>query len=250
MLGLCSVTFRDKKPEEIIGLVKSAGLEVIEWASDSHVPEDDFLNAEKISKMMDEANLKTSSYGTYYKLGTFSNFENILRVAKIIGASTIRVWAGEESSINTSIEKREKIVEDAKRIGKLAEKEGINIGIEYHLNTLTDSPESAEQLMLEINLKNVLLYWQPAESLSVKERIESIPKLAPWIVNVHVFHWQDYNNRYPLEQGYEEWKQYIERIEKKSLQNINYLLEFVPGEDQVKGFRESSKTLKMLVEEK
>src|SRR5699024_5872112 len=158
-----------------------------------------------------------------------------------------RIWAVKESSINTSQASREKIIEDAKRISKLASKENLLIGLEYHLNTLTDTPESAIQLMKEINLSNMLLYWQPAENLSIQERLESIPKLAPWIINIHIFHWENYNKRFPLADGFDEWKKYIEEIEKNSPHELNYLLEFVPEEDQIKGFFESTETLKQLV---
>lgn len=246
MIGLCSVTFRNKSPEEIVKLVKDEGLEVIEWASDSHIPANDTIQAKKIAKLMKSEKITTSSYGTYYQLGSFEDFNSLIKIAKIIGASTIRVWAGEQSSADSTNDYRKKIVEDAKRIGYLAKKANIKIGIEYHLNTLTDTPASAEQLMNEINLTNVLLYWQPSENLSVKERIESLSRLAPWIVNVHIFHWEDYNNRYPLEKGFEEWKQYIQMIDQLSPHNPNYLLEFVPG-DQVQGYIESSDTLKEII---
>lgn len=247
MLGLCSVTFRDKSPKEIIKLVKDAGLETIEWASDPHVPETNTNITKEIALEMNQANLKTSSYGTYYRLGTFENFQPYIETAKILNAPVIRIWAGKESSINTSQASREKIIEDAKRISKLASKENLIIGLEYHLNTLTDTPESAIQLMKEINLSNMLLYWQPAENLSIQERLESIPKLAPWIINIHIFHWENYNKRFPLADGFDEWKKYIEKIEKNSPHELNYLLEFVPEEDQIKGFFESTETLKQLV---
>lgn len=60
----------------------------------------------------------------------------------------------------TDDEYRKEIVEDAQRIGALVEKENIRITLEYHSDTLTDPPQSAQQLMEEkINLQNVILYW-------------------------------------------------------------------------------------------
>ena len=145
----------------------------------------------------------------------------------------------------TDDEYRKEIVEDAQRIGALVEKENIRITLEYHSDTLTDTPQSAQQLMEEINLQNVLLYWQPAESLSVEQRIESLPNLAPWITNVHIFHWEDFYNRFPLADGFEEWKQYLAIIDKEALHNHHYLLEFVP-DDEAKAFYESTETLKKI----
>jgi len=247
MIGLCSVTFCDKKIEEIIRLAKEAELEVIEWGSDNHVPETDIDHANNVADMMEKANLQTSSYGTYYLLGSFADFEPYIKVAKILGASLIRVWAGDTGSKETDGATRKHIVKDAKRIGDLANAEGLKVTIEYHKDTLTDTPASAEKLMREINTPHVLLYWQPAESLSVKERIDSLPKLAPWITNVHVFHWEDFYNRFPLADGYDEWERYIEIITDESPQENNFLLEFVPGEDQVQGFYDNAETLKKLI---
>ena len=74
MLGLCSITFRDKTVDEVITLVKKADLDAIEWGSDIHVPETDLSNAKAVAKKMAHANLIASSYGTYYKLGQFMDF--------------------------------------------------------------------------------------------------------------------------------------------------------------------------------
>lgn len=247
MLGLCSVTFRDKTVEEIIEWVSKAELETIEWGSDIHVPETDRSNAQKVADLMQEAGLKSNSYGTYYQLGSFESFKPYIEVANILGASTLRVWAGKKGSAETDSGLRELIVEDAKRIGKLAEAEDLAISVEYHSQTLTDTPRSARQLMEAIHSPNVLLYWQPAESLTVEERVESLPELAPWISNVHVFHWENYQNRFPLAEACDEWKQYIDIIREHSPHEQDFLLEFVPGEDPVQGFFESAETLKQLV---
>ena len=247
MIGLCSVTFREKNVEEIIALATEENLEVIEWGSDNHVPEDNIEHANRVAKLMADAGLKTNSYGSYYQLGSFENFSAYVEIATVLGASVIRVWAGERGSREANENDRFKVVEDAKRISEFAASKGIAIGLEYHQGTLTDTPESAETLMREINSPYIQLYWQPAESLTVKERIDSLSKLAPWIKNVHVFHWEDYHNRFPLQDGFDEWKQYIQIIQDESPLEQDFLLEFVPGKDQVQGFRESVETLKQLV---
>lgn len=249
MIGLCSVTFSDESVEEIIDLTKKADLQAIEWSSKLHVPEDDVDFANEVADLMDEAGLETSSYGIYYVLGSFEDFDPYIEVAKVLGASTMRVWAGEKGSADTDSDERQKIVDDANRIGELAAKEDLRISLEYHAGTLTDTPESAIKLMEEINSPHVLLYWQPAESLTVDERLESLETLSQWVTNVHVFNWEDFYNRFPLADAFDEWKQYIEMISEGSPYEQNYLLEFVPGEDQEQGFYESAETLKKLVNE-
>lgn len=79
--------------------------------------------------------------------------------------------------------------------------------------------------------------------MSVEQRIESLPNLAPWITNVHIFHWEDFYNRFPLADGFEEWKQYLAIIDKEAPHNHHYLLDFVP-DDEAKAFYESAETLK------
>lgn len=249
MIGLCSVTFRDQSIsiKGIVDMVKESELEVIEWASDSHVPETDLEHAKEVRQLMDDAGLQSNSYGTYYRLGSFNDFEPYIETAQVLGAKTLRVWAGEEGSAETDDATRNNIIEDAERVGELADKADITISLEYHANTLTDTPESAAQLMKEIDLSNVLLYWQPAEDLSVEERIESLPELAQWVTNVHVFNWENPMNRFPLADAGSEWQRYIDIIDKKSPYEHDYLLEFVPGENQEQGFFESAETLKKLV---
>lgn len=247
MIGLCSVTFRNKKVDEVIALANEAQLDGIEWGSDTHVPETNTEYAQKVAQMMDDAGLKTTSYGSYYKLGSFHDFEPFLDTANALNAPIIRVWAGDKGSKEADEKYRQQVIEDTNRIGELAQISSLSIAVEYHRDTLTDTPQSALQLMREIDSPNVFLYWQPAESLSIEERLESIPKLAPWITNVHVFHWKDFKHRFPLADGFDEWRNYIKTIQEHSPNQHAYLIEFVPGEDQVQGFFESVETLKEMV---
>lgn len=247
MLGVCSVTFKEKSVNDIIDLTKEAGLEAIEWSSKAHVSEKDPAYASEVAKKMKDAGLTTSSYGTYYRLGKFLDFEPYIEVAEILGASTLRVWAGELDSVDADEKYREKVVEDARRIADLAVKKDLTISLEYHLHSLTDTPESAKNLMESIDSPYVYLYWQPAETLTVEERLASLNFLAPWISNVHIFHWEDYENRYPLKDGKFEWLQYLDKIQQGSKNQHNYLLEFVPN-NSVKAFYESAATLKKWLE--
>ena len=157
MIGLCSVTFRDDSVDYIIDLTKEAGIQAIEWSSDNHLPKNDIAQAEKVAQLMQEAGLTTSSYGAYYKLGSFHDFEPFIQIAQIVDASIIRVWAGEEGSADVAGEYRQDIIEDANRIGKMASEANLSIALEYHMDTLTDTPASAQQLTQEITAPNAYL---------------------------------------------------------------------------------------------
>ena len=79
MIGSCSVTFRDDSVDYIIDLAKEAGIQAIEWSSDNYLPKNDIAQAEKVVQLMQEAGLTTSSYGAYYKLGSFHDFEPFIQ---------------------------------------------------------------------------------------------------------------------------------------------------------------------------
>lgn len=247
MIGLCSVTFRDKQPEEIIQIAKDAGVEAIEWGGDNHVPPTELETAKRVAQLTKDAGLVTSSYGSYYKAGANEPFDSILAAAEALDTKMIRVWAGDKGSEEADEAWFNEVVADAERIAKLAHEKSMSISFEYHSKTLTDTPESARQLMEAIEAPNVFLYWQPAETLTVEERKSSLSLLGEWITNVHVFHWENFNNRFSLEEGAEEWEDYISRILTHSPYTHHYLLEFVKDDDPEQ-LQQDAETLRKIVE--
>lgn len=248
-IGLCSVTFKDKTPEEVIEIAKEANLDGVEWSERDHVPSDNLEYARKVKELCDEADLNISSYGSYYAVGSNGDFQKIIDAANALETKTIRVWAGSKGSAESSDTERDEVYKDASRIASLAAKDNITINFEYHLNTLTDTVESAESLMNNIEESNVHLYWQPNEKLRPKERVESLDILGKYITNVHVFNWDDPFNRYPLAAANEDWSKYINVLEKTKDNNFEryYLLEFIK-DDSDEQFIEDAKTLKNLIQ--
>lgn len=55
-------------------------------------------------------------------------------------------------------------------------------------------------------------------------------------------------HRFSLADAFEAWKQYVEIIEATSPHPHHYLLEFVPGKDEIAGLRESVATLKKIIQ--
>ncbi len=247
-IGLCSVTFRDKNPEQIVDLAMEVSLDGIEWGGDVHVPPGDYEHAEKVGEVTRSRGLEVSSYGSYYRLadhtGNEYDFTTILETAKKLQAPAIRVWAGMKGSKEADECYRKKVVEDARRIADLASDEGISVHLEYHDNTLTDTKESARKLMEEINHNNLLLYWQPSNGVSVEERLASIDLVKEWITNVHIFHWHSFEDRLELISGEGEWQQYLKAIEKDGRDRY-VLMEFVKDDDE-RQFLKDAQTLHIL----
>lgn len=245
--GLCSVTFRKKTPEEIIKMAARAGLQAIEWGGDVHVPPGDLDNATKVGELTRNAGLEVSSYGSYYRAGNNDTILSRIQTAQSLGTKSIRIWAGvmdrskEVGKINEADFNR--IVKDVKESAQIAREYEMSLHLEYHRWTYTDTLESAKLLMEEINEPNVFLYWQPATGISKEERLKSIELLQTWITNIHVFQWDENFSRYPLEEGKNEWKSYINHIQSFSPKERYYLLEFVKDEELVQ-FQQDAKTLK------
>lgn len=246
MIGLCSVTFRDLSVEEVISIARRAELECIEWESRKHVKAGELAEAKRVGKLTREAGLKVSSYGTYYQVGSNGNFEEIIETAAALQTDMIRVWAGGKSSAEADEQWFEVVVKDAERLADLAVKSDLSLSFEYHSGTLTDTSESARRLMDAVDKSNVYLYWQPGETLTTEERVESLAFLSPYVSNVHVFHWQDYMNRFELSEGRGSWDRYITAIEKSTNNAHHYLLEFVKNDDP-KQLIKDAKVLKSLI---
>ncbi|UOQ84770.1 sugar phosphate isomerase/epimerase family protein [Gracilibacillus salinarum] len=247
-LGMCSITFRHKNTHEIIELTKKAELDAIEWGADVHVPVGDIQTAEDVGARTRNAGLEVSSYGSYYRLAEQEaqhyTFETVCQTAKALGAPAIRVWAGALGSAKASGDYRERVAGDARRIGDLAYAEGISIHLEFHDHTLTDTKESAQQLLQNVSHHNVYTYWQPPNQVSVAERLASIEAVKPWITNIHVFHWYSFEKRMHLSEGIDEWHQYLEKISQDGKERY-LLMEFVKDDD-VDQFLQDARALQKL----
>lgn len=246
--GLVSVTFRKLSPSDIIGLVARAGLEGIEWGGDIHVPHGDVRRAREVYKMTVDTGLKVASYGSYYNAGCEErdrlSFERVLETAVELHAPTIRVWAGDRGSVDADEAWWNKVIGESVRIASLAQKAGITVSFEYHSDTLTDSSESANRLLKEINHDNIRSFWQPPIGLDVESCLSGLKQIAPWLGNIHVYTWKDYDRK-PLSDGAEEWERYIAFL-KTTKFNHFCLLEFVKDESKEQ-FKEDAVELRRLI---
>ena len=188
--GVCSVTFRNKSPKEIIELTARAGLCAIEWGSDVHVREGDVENAKEIRKMTEAAGLLVSSYGSYFRLGSKRDFTPFLESAAALGTDEIRIWAGAYPSAYYRFDARCAIVQEAKEISRKAAEYGITVSTECHANTLTDTPESLLLFMHEVNESNFRTYWQELFHIPQNEQMRFLHAAyaSGKLTNIHVQH--------------------------------------------------------------
>lgn len=188
--GLCSVTFRQKTPQEIIALAAKAGIQSIEWASDAHVHEGDVATAKEVLAMTKDAGLEVSSYGSYYRLGMKHDIIPYLESARALGTNEIRIWAGFNPSAYTTLDARRALIAEAKEISRKAADFGITLSTECHANTITDTPESLLFFMYEVNEPNFRTYWQPLTHYNNEEHLRSLSTIynSGKLTNLHVYH--------------------------------------------------------------
>ncbi|HUU58624.1 MAG TPA: TIM barrel protein [Phycisphaerae bacterium] len=246
--GLVSITFRKLSAEEIVALVREAGLEGIEWGGDVHVPHGDLDRAREVRRMTEDAALTVAAYGSYYRVGHEEPvpFEEVLTTAVALGAPLIRVWAGEQGSDQADAAYRELVVRDSRRIADAAAREGIAVAYECHANSLTDTTASACALLESVAHDNVRTYWQPTVGASVETCLEGIDALRDRLANVHVFHWEAWDRR-PLAEGQDPWRGYLEKIASTGREHFA-MLEFV-ADDCPAAFRRDAATLRQWLQD-
>ncbi len=247
--GICSISFRKHEPAEIIRWVQEAGLDGIEWGGDVHVPHGDLERAEEVGRMTQEAGLKVSSYGSYYRLGKSAeeglSFEKVLASALRLEAPVIRIWPGTQDAEHTKPSDREKMVLEAREISTLAAKAGLTVAMEWHKGTLTSTNLSAVDFLREVNHPSFEAFWQPPLYQSPEYCLEGLTQVAGKVRHIHVFNWfPSVGNQAPLAEGESRWSLYFSAFARAAVRGEHFaLLEFVHGESR-EGLMSEGKTLK------
>lgn len=245
--GLVSITFRALMPAQIVALVREAGLRGIEWGGDIHVPHGNVSRAREVRELTVEAGLRVAAYGSYYHAGQSESsglpFEHVLDCAVELGAPTIRVWAGKVGSAAATPADRARIGDDLRRVAEIARTARITVSLEFHNGTLTDTADSALQLLREVGHPNLFTYWQPPINQGTPDAAADLLRVSPHLTNLHVYQWKPASTtRQPLSEGAERWLAFLHIV--GDLPGDRYaMLEFVEGDDPEK-FRRDAATLK------
>lgn len=234
--GLCSVTFRQLSPEEIVRLSVSAGLKAVEWGSDVHAPAGDTRRAGKIAALCRDAGLGCPTLGSYARATNSERsqpFEPLLDTAEALGANTIRVWAGETGFAETSEAGRRAVAQSIHAYAQAADARGMRVALEYHPNTLTDCREGALWLLKEAAHPALYTYWQPVPDQPAAECRADLEALGDRLAHLHVFYWKGERVRHPLAEGAGYWAQFLKGFPVPGNgQKIGHaFLEFVPEDD-------------------
>ena len=223
--GMTSVTFREKTISEITSLAKQAGLSQIEWGADRHILPLDFDAVKTAHAEMEKNGLFCCSYGSYYRIGDGDEeaFRAICKTAEALGAGIVRTWLGRVGSERTSPELYAKILEETKRLSRIAEEYHQLLAFEFHGKTLNDNGESSVAFLSSCAEENVKTYWQP---LSFADNEKNLSLVLPYLAAVHVFTWDDDHRRYPLSDGAYVWKKYLQILKNADI-SAKLIMEFV-----------------------
>ena len=239
--GLVSISFRKHSVEEIIQEVRRCGLTQIEWGTDVHVPAGDLARARYVRELMDKNGLTTSSYGSYYRLGTGDDFVPYIKSALALGAPIIRIWGGTRGSNQLSIQDLKNLAMEGRTLAEMAAEHGLTVALECHANTLTDHFQVALDFLQMVDHPAMKMYWQPNQYRSYEYNLTAAQELSPYVTHIHVFSWEVHDGqviRYPLVHHKDRWKQYLSLLPGDHA----LLLEFM-HDDRIESLEETAKML-------
>lgn len=225
--GLVSISFRQHTPEEILAAMQQAGLSVIEWGSDVHVPCTDSERLQEVVALQRKYGITCSSYGTYFRIGVTPSEElpRYIAAAKILGTNILRLWCGGKNYELFTEDEKKDLFAECRKLAQVAEKEQVMLCMECHNNTFTNVKEGALELMEAVNSEAFGMYWQPNQNRTPEENIAYATLLAPYTKHLHVFNWKG-TEKYPLRLAADTWKQYLDCY--PVCENRSLLLEFMP----------------------
>lgn len=231
-LGLCSVTFRTLPVEEVVRIGAAAGLECVEWGADVHAPPTDRARLARVRDLTAQAGLRVASYGAYWRAGVdpLDELRPVLEAAAVLGAPRVRVWAGDRGTDAATDQTWQQVAGALRQAGVLAGGHGVQLGLEFHRRTLTDSVGSTLRLLDLVDHPAVVPYWQPRLDDPPEAAVEGLRAMVDRVAAVHVFSWWPGDHRLPLAARADLWQPVLDQVGRQR-PGVDLLLEFVPGDD-------------------
>lgn len=245
-IGFTTVTFRKKSRREICQIACKNNIKYIEWGGDVHLPPQDEKALDEVVELQQKNSITACSYGSYYRLGE-NNIElwrSVIQTAVAIGAKTVRIWAGNQSSAQTNETLFAELVSETQILADIAAANNLTVAFEFHKGTYNDNGESSLKLLKSVNRNNVKTYWQP---MTVSSDNDNLRAVLPYLAGVHIFNWSRSGVRFSLRLGKRRWKRFLRTVA-ESGQNVPLIMEFVKG-DSIKRFEKDVMVLKELVSE-
>lgn len=205
--GLCSVTFRELSVTQIVDLAAGAGIEAVEWGGDVHVPPGDLVAARDASARCGNVGIECASYGSYLFAGHEGpdDTARLVETALALGVPNVRVWCPFGLLPGTGGPDRKRAVDSLRAVSAVAGEAGLDVSLEFHAGTLTQTAESTLVLLDEVGAPNLFAYWQPMTGVPVPALLGELEHVLPRLSHLHVFAWDADGTRLPLSAGADLW---------------------------------------------
>lgn len=199
--GIATIALRRYDVFHAVDLAAEAGFLGVEiWGRAPHTPDEfDETHTLKLRDHIRSNGMKASMFGSYVNPSApdyAQRSEDALKIAKILGAKIIRVWAGSSEPHVATEEVWEHVAKSFHEYALRAEDEGIALAMEMHGGTLCVTPEGTLRVIEMSNAPNLKVNYQVQDARN-PELERTIEIVGDHVVNVHA-----QNHRpSPIEEG-------------------------------------------------
>lgn len=197
--GIATIALRRYDIFQALDLAAEAGFRGVEiWGKPSHMPEE--FDKEHTLRVRDRTRangLEVIMFGSYVRpmLPDFDQkAAESIKIAKILGARIIRIWAGNKEPHEADDEIWSFVASQLHEFALRAEDDGITLAMEMHSGTLCATPEGALRVIEQTNSPNLKINFQVVDPSS-PDLERTIAMVGRYVVNVHA---QNYR-RSPLD---------------------------------------------------
>ncbi len=163
--GIATIAFRNYDIFTALDMAAGAGFAGVEvWGKPPHTPEG--LDEDHTRRVRDHARsngLQIPIFGSYAN-PSWPEFEqksdDAIRVALLLGAKIVRVWAGNRNPDVADEALWEQVALGMRQFALRAEDFGLKLAIEMHAETLCLTPEGALRLLGMVGAPNLKLNYQ------------------------------------------------------------------------------------------
>ena len=185
-IGFTSTSFRQiKSIDKIVKIAVDSGADCIEWGGDIHIKNVD--SAKYAKKLCDDNNIRISSYGSYYRVGSKNRNEwkGICEIAYTLGAESVRVWLGNCDSEITDEKTYQLLVEDTKDICAVAKEYNLIVCPECQDNTFNNNTDAFLRINKNVECDNFKTYFQSRYKKKEYD-LDRIERTMPYTESVHI----------------------------------------------------------------
>lgn len=196
-LSLCTIAFRERLLEDAINIAQQIGFDGVEiWGREPHISENfDERRVRAARKMIEDRNLEICGLGSYLRFrgGAAPDEEDdspdlpsVLHTARVLGAPTVRVWAGSCPSARARKRDWKLCVQELQDACEKAANVGADIAVEMQSGTFADTAASANRLLDDVAAPNLKLNYQPGNGLPPEDPVKRLRSVVHRLASVRV----------------------------------------------------------------